>query len=71
MAIYQVLIGKKYVVVADTPEEAEQKYHDYISGKDCSCGFPPFGEEAEAEGDELCKCVEFSEIDTWVSGGEK
>jgi len=54
MAIYQVLIGKKYDVVADTPEEAEQKYHDYISGKDCSCGFPPFGEEAEAEGDELC-----------------
>lgn len=70
MAIYQVLTGKKYSVVADTPEEAEQKYHDYLAGKDCSCGLPPFGEEASFEGDELCSCVEYIEIDTFVIGGE-
>jgi hypothetical protein len=73
MASYQVLTGKKYDVVADTPEQAEQKYHAYIAGEDCPCGFPQWGEEAEAEfgGDELCSCVEFNEIDTLVVGGDE
>ena len=70
MASYQVLTGKKYDVVADTPEEAEQKYHAYLAGEDCPCGFAQWGEEASANGDELCSCVEFSEIDTLVIGGE-
>ena len=58
MASYQVLTGKKYDVVADTPEQAEQKYHAYIAGEDCPCGV------------EDCSCVEFNEIDTLVIGGE-
>lgn len=70
MASYQVITGKKYDVIADSPEEAEQKYHAYVAGEDCPCGFPQWGEEAEAEGDELCECVKYNEVDTWVIGGE-
>lgn len=71
MASYQVMVGKKYDVIADSAEEARDKYFGYLAGEDCPCGFPQWGEEASANGDELCKCVEFNEIDTLVVGGDE
>jgi protease-4 len=44
-------------VIADSAEEARDKYFGYLAGEDCSCEVKD------------CSCVEFNEIDTLVIGG--
>jgi hypothetical protein len=59
MASYKVMVGKKYDVIANSADEARDKYFGYLAGEDCSCGV------------EVCDCVEFNEIDTLVIGGDE
>jgi len=59
MAGYQVMVGRKYDVIADSAEEARDKYFGYLAGEDCSCEVKD------------CSCVEFNEIDTLVVGGDE
>ncbi len=66
MASFSVLSGTKYEVKAANAEEAEAKMAAWHNGEDCPCGFPQWAEQAAAEGQELCECVEEIEADTWI-----
>lgn len=66
MPKYIVLTGMSYAVEADSPEEAIEKFYAEDAGDDCPCGLPQWGVEADAEGAELCQCVEQWEVLTQV-----
>jgi hypothetical protein len=61
-----VLSGDSVIVKARSAEEAEQIYYAELNDDDCPCGLPQWGFEADAEGEELCKCIENNETLTWV-----
>jgi hypothetical protein len=61
-----VLSGDSVIVKARSAEEAEQIYYAELNDDDCPCGLPQWGFEADAEGKELCKCIENNETLTWV-----
>ena len=66
MASFSVLSGTKYEVKAANADEAQAKMDAWHTGEDCPCGFPQWAENAAAEGQELCECVEEIEVDTWI-----
>ena len=55
MKEFTVLSGESYSVMANTPEEAEAKFADYIEGLPCTDHY----------GDE-CECIQYSEALTVV-----
>jgi hypothetical protein len=61
-----VLSGDSVIVKARSAEEAEQIYYAELNDDDCPCGLQQWGFEADAEGEELCKCIENNETLTWV-----
>ena len=66
MATYQVVTGSLFSVLADSDQDAIAKLAEYLQARDCSCGRPQWGEEAAAEGDDLCDCVEPIEPTTQI-----
>lgn len=55
MKEFTILSGESYSVMANTSEEAEAKFNDYLEGLPCE---DHYGEE--------CECVEYSEAMTVV-----
>lgn len=61
-----VLSGDSVIVKARSADEAEQIYYAELNNEDCPCGLPQWGFDADAEGQELCKCIQNNETLTWV-----
>lgn len=61
---FLVITGETYFVNASSADEAEQKLAAYVSGEDCPCGLPQWGEEAAKENQDLCECVSENETQT-------
>lgn len=66
MSKYIVLTGMAYIVEATNADEAIEKLYAEDAGEDCPCGLPQWAEQADAEGAELCTCVEEFEVLTQV-----
>jgi hypothetical protein len=74
MPTYDVLSGTRYIVKADTEEQATQKLSAYWFGDDCPCNRPQWASDYAREirerggnpDEELCTCVEEHEVDTDV-----
>ena len=60
MQIFEIKFqGVTHKIKAEDDQQAVRKFAADFTGQDCECGFAAWGEDAAAEGQELCECVEW------------